>query len=160
MKNKCKNMTKMLIFTDQVLKNFETDSCFQLVRYPNITLVEYLKIQSCYSNKKKNEINNTNVVVYCFGYNDIIDDSSDGIFLIDKYEELLRGKVITYIITPPGFTVDFSEACMEQFPDDLNMIDSLLGQSKIPNNEDTFSLKIDLLEISCLYESKKYGERK
>ena len=154
----------MLIFTDQTLTNFEDDSCFQLERYPNITLVEYLEIQRNYSNKKKETINNSNIVVYCFGYNDVTNsddpDCSDGIFLVDKYEELLRGKIMTYIITPSGFPIDFSEACMEQFPDDLNVINSLLGQSEIPTTEDTISLKLDLLEISCMFESNTYAKKK
>ena len=53
----------MLIITDQILNNFERDSCFELERYPNITLNEYLKLQSEFSKQKKQIIVNNNIVV-------------------------------------------------------------------------------------------------
>lgn len=143
----------MLILTDQLLDNFQADSYFQIQRHHNLTLDEYLTIQSKYSSKKKKEVTSHNIVVYCFGYNDILADV-DIFSLVSKYQNLLKGKLITYIIVPPGFSLDFTEACMEEFCDDLNLIYTLMNINGLPSDDDLNLLNLDLLEINCLLDCK------
>lgn len=148
----------MLIITDSILNHLlHTD----IIKLGNIKLSKYIELQNNLSSHIKLAIEKYDVIVYSLGSH----DESENIHHL--YEKLIKGKIATYFLIPPGFSLDFAEV-FEDFDDDVNTVfnineivndDQSLSHNSV-NVIDTNEIKDDFFDLEkdihrYLYLKKK-----
>jgi len=129
----------MILIGDNLIEGLKSNNVFEVKSYGNITLEEYLNIYN------ETEINH-DIIVYCFGYHDLIQDRTDE-DIIRGYNNLKKGIQNTFIIIPPFEDIKVTlydiKSSIYTFVNYYNVDD------KINPNKDTIAnLIIDLIEIS------------
>lgn len=118
----------MIIIGDSLIENLKDFLECEIFSYRGISLERYL------SNLSSLHENNYNIIIYCFGLNDI----NNGISIsevIKNYNKLKRGNIKTYIILPPfqkdtfieeiDRLLDIDLLILESFTDDYYTYDGL-----------------------------------
>lgn len=153
----------MIIIGDSLIKDF--DKTIEIVSsvYPNsfkkIGGIKYLhyskmKLKQYIDINKTQEIDD-DLVIYCFGKNDIYHLSEKDKKLeeiADLYNGLKRGKKLTFIILPPYINIDEAEVIYELLEDDLLCIhDHVVEYDGIgiysTTNEINFQIMNNILDL-------------